>query len=261
MSDEAPREAVLARLRKVERDHAVTVLLAVESGSRAWGFPSKDSDFDVRFVYAHPTGRYLSVAPPSRDTLEFPFEAPYDLGGWDIRKAVRLLCRSNPTLTEWATSPVCYLESGGLAARLLDLGDTVMDRAHIRYHYDRMARRAWGGVGTGAGEAVPLKRYCYALRAALAKLWVDERGTPPPMDLPALLAGRSVSDDVRFAAKSLVRIKRDGDEDATGPRLPDLDELIEGQLRERPGRPVLAAPTTEAVRRADTVVRSFLLGP
>lgn len=257
MSD-IQRGAAIERLRGIEQAHDVTILLAVESGSRAWGFPSRDSDLDVRFVYAHPVGRYLSVAPP-RDTIEVPFDPPYDLGGWDLRKAVGLLCRSNPTLNEWATSPVRYVQVGDLAARLVALGEAVVDRAAVRYHYDRMARRAWDAVGMD--EAVPLKRYCYALRASLAKLWVDERGTLPPMDLASLLRGVAPDESVSSAAEALVAAKCHGDEGASGPRLPELDRLIDGQLRSRAERPSFAAPSADAVRRADALVGSFLPGP
>ena len=40
-------------LAQVEAERNVRVLFACESGSRAWGFASRDSDYDVRFLYVH----------------------------------------------------------------------------------------------------------------------------------------------------------------------------------------------------------------
>jgi uncharacterized protein len=211
----------------------------------------------VRFVYARPADRYLSVAP-LRDVVELPFDDPYDIGGWDLRKAAWLLCRSNATVVEWATSPVRYLETGRAGERLAELGAAVADPAALRYHYDRMARRAWGGIE--AAERPPLKRYCYAVRASLAKQWVDASGTPPPMDLPSLLRAPAVDPAVVAAAEALVAAKREGDEAATGPRVPELDALIGEQLRDALPHPGPAPPSPEAVRRADELVRGLLPG-
>lgn len=253
--DEDPRAAITACLRAIEREHGVAVLMAVEWGSQAWGFPSRDSDFDVRFFYARPAGRYLSVVP-LRDVIELPFDPPLDIGGWDLRKAARLLCRSNATVVEWAASPIRYVANDGLAGRLVALAAEVADPAATRYHYDRMARRAWTVVA--ASDRPPLKRYCYALGAALAKRWIDEARTPSPMGLPSLLRGPAVEPAVPEAAEALVAAKLEGDEDATGPRVPALNRLIEGQLRDRAVHPGPVSPPPEAVARADALVRAFL---
>lgn len=255
--DQDTRAAVAARLREIERERGIAVLLAVESGSRAWGFPSRDSDLDVRFLYARPVERYLSVAP-LRDQIELPFDPPYDVGGWDLRKAAWLLCRSNATVVEWATSPIRYVANDPLAEGLLALAAAVADPAATRYHYDRMARRAWAAVD---GEGRPrLKPYCYALRAALAARWSRETRTPPPMDLPSLLLASGVGRAAVAAAEALVAAKRAGDEDATGARSPELDRLIGEQLRDVAPHPGPASPSAEAVERADALVRAFLPG-
>ena len=52
---------ILSKLRQIGQEENVTLLHAVESGSRAWGFPSPDSDYDVRFIYYRPLSFYLSL--------------------------------------------------------------------------------------------------------------------------------------------------------------------------------------------------------
>jgi len=65
------RQAIEMRLAEIEERHRVKILLAVESGSRAWGFPSADSDYDVRFIYVRSLSSYLSFKQP-RDVIEQP---------------------------------------------------------------------------------------------------------------------------------------------------------------------------------------------
>lgn len=110
----AVRDRIQRELDAIERQESVRILLAVESGSRAWGFPSTDSDYDVRFLYVRPIEAYLAVTAP-RDVIERPVDATLDVNGWDLRKALRLMLRSNAVLIEWLASPVRYRtwEGGG----------------------------------------------------------------------------------------------------------------------------------------------------
>src|SRR4030081_1730205 len=105
--DPAVVTAIDARLRSVsEREHAA-VLLAVESGSRAWGFPSPDSDYDCRFIYVRRRDDYLALYAP-RDVIEFPIGGDFDVNGWDLGKALRLMLKGNAVVIEWLTSPYVY---------------------------------------------------------------------------------------------------------------------------------------------------------
>jgi predicted nucleotidyltransferase len=90
--EEAMRRRIGRELDEIELNYDVHILLAIESGSRAWGFPSPDSDYDVRFVYAYGMETYLSIEPP-RDVIERPIDSALDINGWDLRKALRLLVR------------------------------------------------------------------------------------------------------------------------------------------------------------------------
>lgn len=107
--DPAIRERIIAEINVIERANDVRVLYACESGSRGWGFASPDSDYDVRFLYVHPLDWYLRVEP-QRDVIEKPISDELDVSGWELRKALQLLHRSNPTLLEWLNSPVVYRE-------------------------------------------------------------------------------------------------------------------------------------------------------
>jgi predicted nucleotidyltransferase len=119
---QGPEVEIGRRLRRVEQDHAVRVLFACESGSRAWGFPSRNSDYDVRFIYIRPEDWYLSIdLERRRDVIELPIEDEFDINGWDVRKALKLFVKSNPPLLEWLNSPVVYLEHGTLASSLREL--------------------------------------------------------------------------------------------------------------------------------------------
>lgn len=170
------RARVLSELADIERRHDVRVLFACESGSRGWGFASPDSDYDVRFVYVHRPVWYLSVEP-QRDVIEVPISDELDVGGWELRKALQLMHRSNPTLLEWLASPIVYREDPDAARRMRTLAPTFFG-AQGRWHYLSMAAKNFRGYLQG--ETVRLKKYLYVLRPLLAAQWIDAgRGMPP----------------------------------------------------------------------------------
>lgn len=245
-----------AELAAVEREHGVRILFAVESGSRAWRFPSRDSDYDVRFVYVRPARDYLTVYP-GRDVIERPLDATLDVNGWDVRKALQLLLRSNAVLIEWLTSPVRYLDGGAASTRLLALAREGADLTSLAYHYDRQTRRSAEEIAA-AGEAVRLKTYCYALRTALAALWLRRRREPPPMDLPSLRAGLALDAQLSAAIDALVARKAEATERDTTARLAVLDRVIEDALAHTPER---AEPIArrEIAARADALFASIVL--
>ncbi|GAB2792892.1 hypothetical protein HNQ93_003670 [Hymenobacter luteus] len=172
-------------LQEVEATHGVRVLYACESGSRAWGFPSPDSDYDVRFIYCHPTSWYLTLEEAS-DTLNFPVDALLDLGGWELRKALKLLRNSNSALFEWVQSPIVYREALDFRAQLQPKLPRAFNLRAGLHHYLGLVRR---GLETDfTAPEVRLKRLFYALRAGLAARWIRQRQTVPPMQLAELLA-------------------------------------------------------------------------
>src|SRR5688572_11653349 len=129
-----------ARLDDIVRDERVAIPLAVESGSRAWGFPSPDSDYDCRFIFVRPAARYLSLWP-ERDVIETPLEGELDVNGWDFAKALKLMARGNATIIEWLTSPIVYRGDAAFRQAMLDLARSIADRRLIARHYLHLGER------------------------------------------------------------------------------------------------------------------------
>ena len=158
---------ILKRLRTAELEHGVRILYACESGSRAWGFASPDSDYDVRFIYVHPQDWYLSFdVERRRDVIEYPIVDLVDCGGWDARKALYLFTRTNGALFEWLNSPIKYMEVGPFAQQLRDLAPKAVNNLALCYQYSHMAR---GNAREYVfKDKVRLKKYFYVLRPLLA---------------------------------------------------------------------------------------------
>lgn len=129
------------RLLEAEIEHNVKVIYACESGSRAWGFASPDSDYDVRFIYTHTPEWYMSFdIERRRDVIEYPIVDDIDIGGWDIRKALHLFTRTNGALLEWISSPIVYREEGAFSNSLRKIAPDAHNDLALRYHYSHMAR-------------------------------------------------------------------------------------------------------------------------
>ncbi|WP_425308074.1 nucleotidyltransferase domain-containing protein [Ammonicoccus fulvus] len=175
-----------ARLADAVAEHDVTIPWAIESGSRAWGFPSPDSDYDCRFLYVRSRNAYLSPWRP-RDVIETPLTEVLDVNGWDLIKAVQLAVKGNATVAEWLRSPLVYAGVPAFAETLLTLVSEVADVHTIRRHYLHVGRTAWGRAEPDARGHVPLKKVFYSLRPAAVLRWLREHGTAvPPMHLPTL---------------------------------------------------------------------------
>jgi predicted nucleotidyltransferase len=222
------RAHIANRLAVAASQEGVRILYAAESGSRAWGFPSPDSDFDVRFLYTHERDWYVSLAE-ERDVIERPLdEKRVDLAGWDIRKALRLLLRSNPALYEWLVSPIVYVDSL-LRAELRALFEAHASPRALAHHYWSIARGQWRSEIEGRPQ-VRLKKYLYVVRPLLSLAWVAERSVPPPMCIDDLLEQTALPAASRSAIEALLREKRATPE--LGTRLPiaEIDAWAAGEL-------------------------------
>lgn len=231
--DDAVRARIDAALREVERVEGVRILLTVESGSRAWGFPSRDSDWDVRFFYVRPLASYLSVSP-SCDSIERPLLDGLDVGGWDVRKALGLLVRSNAAVLEWLASPIVHRRDERAEAELAGVARVAAHLPALEYHYDRLARGAWPPAN---GNPARLKALFYALRSALALAWLRRVGAPPPMDLPSLMARVAPRPDLVEAIAALRARKAAAVETDPAAQCPEM-EATEAFVTE-----VLAVPS------------------
>ncbi len=226
---DGPRREIEARLAGIEAADGVRLLLAVESGSRAWGFPSPDSDYDVRFVYARPRDWYLALTP-GRDVIETPIEDDIDLNGWDIRKTLKLLLKSNAVVSEWLDSPLRYRPDHPVVGALAALADAVFDPRTMALHYASLGRTPANRWLSG-DDVVPVKRYFYALRPALAIRAIRrDPSRRPPMDLPSLVAGGGVGPSLAARIDDLVAAKARTNEASNGLRVAEIDALIWDEL-------------------------------
>lgn len=199
--------AIDARLDAVAVDHGVELVWAIESGSRAWGFPSPDSDYDCRFVFVRSEADYLSPWRP-RDVLETPLDAVLDVNGWDLIKAVQLAVVGNATITEWLRSPLVYRGEPDFRDDLLALCEQVADIDAVRRHYLHVGAAQWRRSGAADGGPARLKGVFYALRPAAALRWLREHGSPtPPMNLIDLMAESPPPPAVRDAVDRLIQDK------------------------------------------------------
>jgi predicted nucleotidyltransferase len=214
-------------LTEIEAEHEVKVLYACESGSRGWGFASPDSDYDVRFLYVHRLPWYLAVEA-QRDVIERLISDELDVGGWELRKALRLLRRANPVLFEWLDSPVVYRQDDALTARLRQMAGLWFSGQRSRYHYLAMAHNNFRGYLQG--DSVRLKKYLYVLRPLLAARWIAAGLGQPPMRFAALVE-RLVDDAALLAdINALLEIKMRANEAEYSPRWPRIHAFIENEL-------------------------------
>jgi predicted nucleotidyltransferase len=225
--EDTVRARIMAELAAIEARHDVAILFACESGSRGWGFASPDSDYDVRFIYVHRLPWYLSVEP-GRDVIEMPISDDLDINGWDLRKALQLLRRSNPVLLEWLHSPIVYREDAHTMAALCALAERQFSVPRGYYHYTSMAKKDFRGYLQG--DEVRYKKYLYVLRPLLAARWIREGRGVPPMRF-AELAEATLSDPALLdEINRLLELKMRADEAATSPRWPGLHAFIESEL-------------------------------
>lgn len=214
----------MQRLRSAEQEHEIKILYACESGSRAWGFSSPDSDYDVRFIYAHTVDWYLSFdVEQKRDVIEYPIVDEIDCGGWDARKALYLFSRTNGALLEWLKSPVKYIESGPFAEGLRRMENRAANRKALCYHYSHMAR---GNAREYLlKDQARLKKYFYVLRPLLAIRYIESYDQPPPIEFQSLVDSVA-PEEIKPAISKLLEMKKNSSEMGLGPPIPIINDFI-----------------------------------
>jgi predicted nucleotidyltransferase len=246
-----------ARLATAERDQHVRIPIAIESGSRAWGFPSPDSDYDCRFVFVRRHDDYRSLWRP-RDVIETPLDAIYDVNGWDLGKLIKLMVKGNAVAIEWLTSPIRYRFDQGVADRMLDLANAVIDREAVRRHYYSLAKSQW--LRLDRDGDVPLKKIFYVLRPVAAMAWLDAHPdvVVAPMAFAPLLDAFRVSTATRKEIDLLLERKLATAELGRGGVPPAIAALIDAALAAE--APAACDPVSWAERRraADRVFLDLL---
>jgi uncharacterized protein len=237
-------QEILPRLSEIEKEESVTIFYACESGSRAWGFPSKDSDYDVRFLYLRSQDWYLSIdVEEKRDVIERPISDMLDISGWDLRKALKLLHKSNPPLLEWLNSPIVYQQKLTIVERIRELVPEYYSPVACLHHYLHMAEGNYREYLKG--EIVWVKKYFYVLRPLLAINWIEKESSVMPMEFGALVERCVPSLALREAIEILLERKRKGHELDREPRIPAISDFIESELKR------LAKNVIETKRKPD----------
>ncbi len=211
----------------IESAHGVRILYACESGSRGWGFDSADSDWDVRFIYCHPRDWYLSVEE-GRDVIELPIDDLLDVNGWDLRKSLRLMKKSNPVLLEWLSSPIVYREDVAAMSAYRVLAQDFYQPVACMHHYLHMAQGNFREYLQG--ESVWLKKYFYVLRPVLACLWIERGLGVVPMAFEELVAGVANDAELLDSIATLVALKRAGAELDHGARIQSIHAFLEREI-------------------------------
>ena len=212
------------KLDEIERAEDVRILHAVESGSRAWGFASPDSDHDVRFVYVRLKEDYLRLDEP-RDVIEWQLDEVLDINGWDLKKALRQFAKGNATLFEWSGSPIVYRTTEDWTKIRKVSMQYFSEKAAI-YHYYGTANSTLQGYLLG--DTVRYKKYFYALRPLLAAQYIEKFHTAPPVLFKDLLK-MDLPDALRQAIDELLEVKKRTTEGEENPQMPVIREFIESE--------------------------------
>ncbi len=213
------------KLKEIERRENVHILHAVESGSRAWGFASPDSDYDVRFIYVRPMEDYLRL-DEARDVIEWQLDEVLDINGWDLKKAMRQFARGNATLFEWSGSPEIYLTTDAWG-QVKEASTAYFSEKSAVGHYYGMAANTYRDYLCGG--TVSYKKYFYALRPLFAAMYIEQFHHVPPVRF-ADLTGIEVGEELREAVAELLDRKKYTGERELKPHMPVIRRFIEEEL-------------------------------
>lgn len=220
------KELVLVKLKEIEEKENVKILHAVESGSRAWGFASPDSDYDVRFIYVRNQDAYLSLRG-IKDFLDWELNETLDINGWDLKKALQHFHKSNATLFEWANSPVVYRTTDAWKDLYENTARHYFSVRSAMYHYYGTANKNYHAYLMD--DIVKYKKYFYVLRPILACIWIEQRKCPPPVLFDDLVRA-VLKEDMKSVVSELLEKKMGMSESEKAPVISELNLYIERNL-------------------------------
>lgn len=219
-------ELILLKIREIEEKEHVRVLHVIESGSRAWGFASADSDYDVRFIYVREKDFYLSLRN-TKDYIDWELNEVLDINGWDLKKALQHFHKSNAALFEWSNSPVVYKTTKEWQNLYNQTAGRYFACKPALYHYYGTANKNYHAYLLD--DMVKYKKYFYVLRPILACKWIEEKKCPPPV-LFHELCHTMLEDDMKAAVTDLLAKKIKMSESDKGPKLEKINQYIERKL-------------------------------
>lgn len=222
-------EEIKKELSRIEAEHEIKILYAVESGSRAWGFASTDSDWDVRYIYIHRLDWYLRIDENKKDTREKILPNDLDLSGWELKKTLRLFRKSNPPLLEWLRSSIIYHEQGNTAEKMRDLSRKYFNPKSCMYHYLSMAKGNFREFLKR--DLVRTKKYFYVLRPVLACDWIKTKNTFPPIEFQKLVDSQVKDKQIKTEIAKLLEQKIAGNETKQQPKNEILNNFLEEKIK------------------------------
>lgn len=226
------KETILKSLLKIEEDFNVRILYAVESGSRAWEFPSNDSDYDVRFIYVHKKDDYLAIDQmgigKKRDVIELPINDLLDITGWELTKALRLFRKSNPPLMEWLQSSIVYYKAFSTIDQMKVLSKNTFAPNSCIHHYLNMASNNFREYLQG--DKVKIKKYFYVLRPVLAARWIEKYNEFPPLEFPKLLEDLLPEGELKKQIQILLQRKLNGEEFDVEQKIEVINRFLNDEI-------------------------------
>lgn len=224
------KDKILQYLHKVQNENEIEILLACETGSRAWGFPSPDSDFDVRFIYRHKKDWYLNLNQ-QKDTIEKMYENnEFDLSGWDLKKSLNLLWKSNPPLLERIQSPIIYISDSEFIEGINILAQKSYSKIATMHHYLSMSKKIY--LEFKDNPTVKLKKLFYALRTSIVCKWILEREEIPPIVFQKILKELHIQESIKQRIYELIDLKATKNEDYLHYKEVEINNFIERCIQE-----------------------------
>ncbi len=229
------KEHILKVLHQIEKEYDVKILYACESGSRAWGFPSDDSDYDVRFIYVHKKEWYLSIDKrrdvlevPKHDKLSIQVDKLLDLNGWELTKALRLFRKSNPPLLEWLHSNIVYYRGSSAINKMKELESQIFSPISGIHHYLKMAKGNYKDYLNR--EEVKIKRYFNIFRPLLAAKWIKKHHAFPPIKFTQLVEDILPTSEIRIVLDDIIMLKKAGEVLDPNPRTEFINPFVETEM-------------------------------
>lgn len=257
--DTQVEEQIIKSLTQIEHDYDVKILHAIESGSRAWGFHSSNSDYDVRFFYVHKRDWYLGIYS-GRDVIELPIDGTYDVSGWDLKKTLHLAMKSNAVVMEWLQSPIIYKTDPIFSKDLKSFCAGSFDKRTLMHHYINLGvkhiDRTWR-----SSDTAQIKEYFYMLRPAFSLRWLKMHPDDlcVPMNLQVLMSETDVPAEIQSQVNSLIEQKKLCEEKSKVTKIEKLDEFMMAEYEDAE-KHVLDMPKLDltAVQGADIFFRKWL---
>ncbi len=229
------REHILEVLKQIEIEYDVKILYACESGSRAWGFPSKESDYDIRFIYVHKKEWYLSIDQrrdvlevPKHDKLSIQVDKLLDLNGWELTKALRLFRKSNPPLLEWLHSDIIYYQEYSGINKMIMLESHIFSPISGIHHYLKMAKGNYRDYLNR--EEVKIKRYFNIFRPLLAAKWIEKHKEFPPIKFTQLVHDILPTGEIRNIIDDIIKQKIAGEILDPNPRTENINQFLDREI-------------------------------